>query len=159
MQPEPPRFIPVWAVAAILKRPHRTIRNWAADGRIPSTKDPKTGALLVDGAAATLLHDQSQTRRRVRGVSDCVVKSSKSSSEQAPVSLDPGASSRLEGVAVADLPVDPPRIRLLMCPELDPAAVEKFRAQVAELAAETTARLANAVTSGLTVHLNGPQDT
>lgn len=77
----PQKYIPVWAVAAILDRPHRTIRNWVAAGKVPSIRDPNTGTLLVDGAAATEHHERTETRRRVSGVSVVdTVKSSKSPS-------------------------------------------------------------------------------
>lgn len=148
------------------KIPSATIRSWKARGLIYEVGlDDRGEPLYFEHQLVQLRSRRAMNlaTRHADAVAGQTVATLPRCGEQAPVSLEPGASSCLEGSAVDELPVDLPRIRLLMCPELDPAAVEKFRAQVAELAAETTTRLANAVTSGLsvqglTVHLNGPQD-
>lgn len=56
------RFRPVSEVAYATQRPHRTIRNWARDGRIPKTYDGDR--LLVDLVAASKLSEQAGRRNR-----------------------------------------------------------------------------------------------
>lgn len=58
----PARFRPVADVAYVTGRPHRTIRTWAAQGRIPKTYDGDR--LLVDLVAAHELSEQAGRRNR-----------------------------------------------------------------------------------------------
>lgn len=62
MPPIPPRFRPVADVVLVTGRPHRTIRTWAAAGRIASLKH--RGRLLVDLPAAAKLSKQAGRRNR-----------------------------------------------------------------------------------------------
>lgn len=56
------RYRTVKTVALVTGRPHRTIRTWAREGRIPSVK--RDGALLVDLVAAAHLSEQAGRRNR-----------------------------------------------------------------------------------------------
>ncbi|WP_344941433.1 hypothetical protein [Actinomadura miaoliensis] len=58
----PARFRPVADVALVTGRPHRTIRTWARDGRIPSLRH--RGRLLVDLVAAARLSEEAGRRTR-----------------------------------------------------------------------------------------------
>jgi hypothetical protein len=58
----PARFRPVADVALVTQRPHRTIRNWAAAGRIERIEH--RGAVLVDLIQAAALSDQAGRRTR-----------------------------------------------------------------------------------------------
>ncbi|OLT24397.1 hypothetical protein BJF79_13730 [Actinomadura sp. CNU-125] len=60
----PKRFRPIADVAYVTGRPKRTIRNWAADGRIERMEHPRTGAVLVDLVAAERLSEQTGRRNR-----------------------------------------------------------------------------------------------
>ncbi|HEY9408887.1 MAG TPA: hypothetical protein VIP77_04840 [Jiangellaceae bacterium] len=63
MRPKPPaRFRPVADVALVTKRPERTIRNWARDGRID--RMTYRGTVLVDLVAADALSKQAGRRNR-----------------------------------------------------------------------------------------------
>lgn len=64
MPPIPARFRPVPDVALVTGRPHRTIRTWARQGRIPSLKH--AGRLLVDLPAAAQLSEQAGRRHRTQ---------------------------------------------------------------------------------------------
>lgn len=60
----PARFRPIADAALAAGRPKRTIRNWAADGRIDKMRHPRTGAVLVDLVAAVKLSNQAGRRNR-----------------------------------------------------------------------------------------------
>jgi hypothetical protein len=60
----PARFRPIADVAYATNRPKRTIRNWAANGRIPRMEHPRTGTVLVDLVAAENLSQQTGRRNR-----------------------------------------------------------------------------------------------
>jgi len=62
MPPIPARFRPVADAALVTGRPHRTIRTWAARGRIASMKH--RGRLFVDLVAAARLSEQAGRRGR-----------------------------------------------------------------------------------------------
>ncbi|MFB4306973.1 hypothetical protein [Actinomadura sp. GTD37] len=64
MPPIPARFRPVADVVYVTRRPERTIRNWARDGRIERMNHPRTGALLVDLVAADALSKRTGRRNR-----------------------------------------------------------------------------------------------
>jgi hypothetical protein len=61
----PARYRPIPDVALVTNRPHRTIRTWAARGRIAKTYDGR-GRLLVDLVAAARLSEQAGRRNRAR---------------------------------------------------------------------------------------------
>lgn len=56
------RYRTVKATALVTGRPHRTIRTWAATGRIPSIK--QGDRLLVDLVAAAKMSAQAGRRNR-----------------------------------------------------------------------------------------------
>jgi hypothetical protein len=58
----PARFRPIADAALVTGRPARTIRNWAADGRIERVTH--RGQVLVDLVAAVELSDQAARRNR-----------------------------------------------------------------------------------------------
>ena len=60
----PLRFRPIDEVAYVTDRPMRTIRNWAARGRIERMEHPRTGMILVDLVAAQHLSEQTGRRNR-----------------------------------------------------------------------------------------------
>lgn len=65
MPSNPTRLRTVAETALVTRRPHRTIRTWARDGRITSTHDPR-GRLLVDLVQASALSEQTGRRNRTR---------------------------------------------------------------------------------------------
>lgn len=52
-------------IALYVARPARTIRNWAAQGTIPSQKHPETGQILVHAASARQHADTRERRKRL----------------------------------------------------------------------------------------------
>jgi hypothetical protein len=52
-------------VAAYVHRPVRTIRNWAAQGLIPSACDAETGRLIVHAASARQHAETRPMRNRL----------------------------------------------------------------------------------------------
>lgn len=52
-------------IAAYVHRPARTIRNWAAQGLIPSACEAETGRLIVHAASARRHAETRPTRNRL----------------------------------------------------------------------------------------------
>lgn len=63
--PPAPRYRPVADVAYVTARPERTIRNWAAAGRIPRVEHH--GTVYVDLVAAAALSASTARRNRTTG--------------------------------------------------------------------------------------------
>lgn len=64
MTPNPARLRTVAEAAFVTRRPHRTIRTWARDGRITSAYDGDR--LLVDLVEAAALSEQAGRRNRAQ---------------------------------------------------------------------------------------------
>lgn len=159
----PPRFIPVWAVAAILQRPHRTIRSWVAAGHIPSKRDPDTGALLVDGEAATRRHEQTPTRHRTSGVSviDTVKSTESPSALKKYAQIRPGPRTaaglscvRGRGGVVAGNDQTPDMESLVPNEIVVPVSLDlsKAETQLSAFCDRVVRDISQAVATGLSVH-------
>lgn len=61
----PAQYRPVADVAYVTARPERTIRNWAAAGRVPRLEHH--GTIYVDLVAAAALSSRTARRNRTTG--------------------------------------------------------------------------------------------